>query len=119
MRRADSWLRRAEKAERERTSGDGEGLGDAGFACEQFMFLWIAFNAAYGYQLVDESANAHYPEKKQFTDFLREVVDRDQEKNIENILWRRFAGPVRNLVENKYVFNLFWEWARGSTRGKD
>lgn len=119
MWRADSWLRRAERAERDRKRGDGEGLGDAGPACEQFMFLWIAFNAAYGYQLVDESASAHCPERKQFTDFLREVVDRDREKIIENILWRKFAGPVRNLVENKYVFSPFWEWVRGSARGKD
>ena len=67
MRRADSWRARAEREER-KTEGSA---GNIGFACERFMFLWIAFNAAYGYDLVDEEVYDDYPpERKQFDDFF-------------------------------------------------
>jgi hypothetical protein len=34
------------------------------------------------------------------------------EKRIFNILWERFSGPIRNLVENPYVFKPFWDFQR-------
>lgn len=118
MRRADSWLKRSEKTARERAEA-ANNLGDAGLACEQFMFLWIAFNAAYGYQLVDKSAGAQYPERMQFRSFLYQIVSRDKERTIEKILWEKYSGPVRNLLENQYVFRPFWERVRGAAGGED
>ena len=53
MRRADSWLGRSEKSasgrEKARTFEEETGLD-----CERFIFLWIAFNAAYGRELIDD-----------------------------------------------------------------
>ena len=53
MRRADSWLGRSGKSatgrEKARTCEEETGLD-----CERFIFLWIAFNAAYGRELIDD-----------------------------------------------------------------
>ena len=117
IRRAYSWLERSERARREREKAGPK--ADTGLACEQFMFLWVAFNAAYGRQLIDEDAEKERgSESDRFIRFLREIVERDEAGIIENVLWKKFSGPVRNLVENMYVFEPFWEWVRGSARGE-
>jgi hypothetical protein len=30
-----------------------------------------------------------------------------------NLFWEKFSGPVRLLIENRYVFDKFWEFNRG------
>ena len=123
MRRAKSWLARANRAasEGEKAGADAD---DTGFACERFMFLWISFNAAYGYEMEEDQNHAVYSEekgkfteKKKFTKFLDEIVRQDRKRIIHNILWERYSGPVRDLLENKYVFRPFWESVRGSSSG--
>ena len=101
MRRARSWLARSEEA-----------TTDA----ERFIFLWIAFNAAYG---SDASDSESLTQRRQFNDFLRKVLDRDAENDIERIIWGTFSGPVRILLENRYVFAPFWWWVRGEPDGND
>ena len=44
IRRAESWLRRSEVAEANRKKAVSD-EDKAAFDCEQFIFLWIAFNA--------------------------------------------------------------------------
>ena len=123
MRRAKSWLARANRAvsEGEKAGADAD---DTGFACERFMFLWISFNAAYGYEMEEDQKHAVYSEekgkfteKKKFTKFLDEIVRQDRKRIIHNILWERYPGPVQDLLENKYVFRPFWESIRGSSSG--
>lgn len=115
MRRADSWLERSEKAasdrEKARTCEEETGLD-----CERFIFLWIAFNAAYGRELVDD---ADPGESERFSEFLKEVLRQDQESAIETILWSTYSGPVRILLNNQYVYGPFRDWIRGSGRGRD
>ena len=118
MRRADSWLERSIQAKHAEDEGSGD-IENTGLACERFVFLWIAFNAAYGYDLVDEEADDSYPEERmKFEKFLHEIVKLDHGEIIERILWDQYAGPVRVLLNNKYVFQPFWEWVRGSSRGR-
>ena len=101
MRRAFSWLR---KSEQEATNH------------EKFIFLWIAFNAAYGAEAIGaESDSDRISEAKRFKNFLREIVARDEEKEIDNIVWNTFSGPIRVLLKNKYVFRPFWEFVQGSS----
>ena len=117
MRRAESWLARADRAAREGEKA-GDGADGVGFACERFLFLWISFNAAYGYEVIEDETRASYPkEKEKFTKFFYEVVRRDREGIIRNILWEQYSGPVRVLLRNKYVFKLFWESVRGTPGG--
>ena len=101
MRRARSWLERGEEA-----TADGE----------RFIFLWIAFNAAYG---SDASDLENVTQRQQFSDFLRKVLERDAGNDIERIIWDTFSGPIRILLENQYVFAPFWKWVQGEPEGDD
>lgn len=93
--RALSWLSRAEQAE------DVDG---------KFIFLWIAFNAAYA-QEIDDSDRASG--KAAFTAFLQKLCDLDTSKHIDELIWNEFSGSIRVLLDNPYVFHLFWDFQRG------
>ena len=93
--RALSWLNRAEQAE------DVDG---------KFIFLWIAFNAAYAQELDD---NDRTSDKATFKAFLQKLCDLDASKRIDELIWKEFSGSIRTLLDNPYVFNPFWEFQRG------
>ena len=101
IRRAGSWLDRSEEA-----TSDGE----------RFIFLWIAFNSAYG---SDASDADNLTQRQQFSDFLGKVLERDAGNEIESIIWDTFPGPIRILLENQYVFAPFWKWVQGEAEGDD
>ncbi len=98
MRRADAWLQRS-RAE------DTEDI-------ERFIFLWIAFNAAYG----DEDAMRDFAEAPvgqpseaaRFNTFLLRIVRNDPDRVLYGILWERYSGPIRKLLNNPYVYRPFW-----------
>ena len=95
--RAISWIGRA------------EACGDDVDAC--FIFLWIAFNAAYAdereFQAIASS------ERTAFAGYFGKLVARDEGKRIYQALWTQFSGPVRMLMENRYLFNPFWQHHNG------
>jgi hypothetical protein len=95
--RALSWIGRAEAC------GEDD---DA-----RFIFLWIAFNAA----CADEQEfQAVAPgERAAFVEYFGRLVALDQDQRIYKALWQRFSGPVRMLMENRYVFNPFWQYHNG------
>lgn len=93
--RALSWLHRAEQAD------DVDG---------KFIFLWIAFNAAYAQELDD---NDRTSDKATFTAFLQKLCDLDTGKRIDELIWKEFSGSIRALLDNPYVFHPFWEFQRG------
>ena len=71
----------------------------------KFITLWIAFNACYA----DEEANLDsFTEKDQFKEFIKKLVNHDIEQLIFSILWKKFSGPVRLLIENRYAYKYFW-----------
>ena len=96
--RALSWLNRAEQTQDE----DGK-----------FIFLWVAFNAAYA-QEFDEYHRTS--DRTAFTDFLRKLCARDSAKRIDALVWNEFTGSIRVLLDNPYVFHPFWEFQRGRMR---
>lgn len=93
--RSLSWLKRAEQAD------DQDG---------RFIFLWIAFNAAYAQEIGDDY---HLSEQAAFKGFLEKLCGLDQEKKIDALVWKEFPGPVRALLDNPYVFEVFWQYQRG------
>lgn len=101
--RAISWIGRA------------EACCDDHDAC--FIFLWIAFNAAYA----DEREFQAIPpgERAAFIDYFDKVVMLDRERRIYNAIWSKFSGPVRLLMDNKFVFNPFWQHHNGIEGFKD
>ncbi len=95
--RAISWIGRAEAC------GEDD---DA-----RFIFLWIAFNAAYA---DEREFQAIAPgERAAFADFFARLVALDGDRRIYKAAWQRFSGPVRLLLENRYVFNPFWQHHNG------
>jgi len=97
--RALSWLKRAEQLA---AQDDPDG---------QFIFLWIAFNAAYATE-IDE----RYRLSAQVTSraFLRRLVELDAGRGrIEAMVWHEFSASLRTLLDNPYVFKSFWDWQNG------
>lgn len=97
IRRAESWLELSNQSKSED---------------EKFIFLWIAFNAAYGTELPDTSVDSKTPERERFAEFVNKIVERDREGDIKKTLWETYSGPVRILLDNKFVFSPFWEWVQ-------
>lgn len=93
--RALSWLNRAERAE------DDDG---------RFIFLWIAFNAAYATE-IDETRRLS--EQGTFKAFFQKICDLDKERRIGDLVWQEFSGGVRVLLDNPYVFQSFWDYHSG------
>lgn len=91
MRRAISWVERAE-----RESDDPDAA---------FIFFWIAFNAAYA---EDEGIEARSTERTIFAEYFDKLIVVDEKRLIYEALWERFAGPIRILLENEFVFQPFW-----------
>jgi len=93
--RAISWLKSAEKQE--------ENLD------LKFISLWVSFNACYA---VDLNGISSKPEKAKLRDFTSSLVEFDRSR-LYNLLWEKYSGPVKVLIENKFVFEKFWEYNRG------
>jgi hypothetical protein len=93
LHRAISWLARAEAET------------DDHDAC--FVFLWIAFNAAYAQEL-GGSANA----REQLKAFFARLLALDRAGRLAALLLSQFSGPIRTLIENRYVFEPFWRALR-------
>lgn len=93
LHRALSWLGRAEREESD---------PDA-----RFIFLWIAFNAAYAREF-DEGEN----ERRRLGQFLDALLAVDEARLLHGLVFRQFTGPIRTLIENKYVFEPFWRALR-------
>jgi hypothetical protein len=94
--RALSWLKRAEQ---EAEDDD---------AC--FIFLWIAFNAAYAQEISNvEDLSEHRVQ----VDFLQRLIDCDQQQLLYTLVWDQYSGPIRLLIDNRYVFQPFWRFQLG------
>lgn len=97
LHRAISWLKSAEKQE--------------GNLDMKFISLWVSFNACYA---VDINGLNSKPEKAKLREFTSSLVQFDQNR-LYNLFWEKFSGPVKVLIENKFVFEKFWEYTRGES----
>lgn len=77
----------------------------------RFIFLWIAFNAAYADEREFQSIAPG--ERAAFLDYFGKLVARDTERLIYTALWNEFSGPIRMLMQNRFVFNPFWQHQNG------
>src|SRR5690554_944247 len=107
--RALSWLYRAEQCD------DMDG---------RFVFLWIAFNAAYSNDL----GNLSISESELFNSFLKRLMDLDVDKKLYHIVWQQYTSAIRVLLDNHYIYQPFWnhhngmagyeDWQEGFNRSK-
>ena len=93
--RALSWLARAELCEND---------DDA-----RFIFLWIALNSA----SADEIQRLGATEQSVLDQFLNRLVSLDRQNLLYELVWTKFAGPVRLLLDNQFVFQPFWDYQNG------
>ena len=93
LHRAISWIRRAEQ--------------ETDDADATFIFYWIAFNAAYAQEFSQEQT-----ERQTFVEFLKAVTAADPAGRLHGVLFATFSGPVRMLIDNKFVFEPFWRAMR-------
>ena len=93
--RALSWFERAELCEDD---------DDA-----RFIFLWIALNSAYA----DEIQRERGTERSVLDEFLNRLVSLDHENLLYELVWTKFTGPVRLLLDNQFVFQPFWDYQNG------
>ncbi len=93
--RALSWLAAAERSEDD---------DDA-----RFIFLWISLNAAYADEIQRESA----PEQAILDRFLKRLVELDTDNLLYDLVWSKFTGPFRVLLDNQFVFQPFWDHQNG------
>lgn len=75
----------------------------------KFITLWISFNACYA-----EAYNEEFTEKERFREFVKKLVEHDSQELFFNILWNKFSGPVRLLIENQYAYKYFWAAQRNN-----
>ncbi|MEA5444606.1 hypothetical protein VCB98_02095 [Gammaproteobacteria bacterium AB-CW1] len=99
--RALSWLNRAEQCE-----DDPDG---------RFIFLWIAFNAAYA----NETGDQHIGEARQFNDFLARMDKLDGAGRLSGIVWQQYPQAIRVLLDNQFVFQPYWDHLNGLESGAD
>lgn len=93
--RALSWLDRAERCE------DDDG---------RFIFLWIAFNAAYANEIGDRGRDG---EQKVFSRFLGKLAELDTGDVLYELIWTEFSGSIRVLLDNQFVYQPFWDYHNG------
>ena len=89
LHRAISWLGRAEQ---EASDPD---------AC--FIFQWIALNAAYAREFSHDQS-----ERDRFRQFVATLVGLDAQRSLHQALFNKFSGPIRLLIDNRFVFEPFW-----------
>ncbi|WP_240464822.1 HEPN domain-containing protein [Paraferrimonas sp. SM1919] len=96
LHRALSWLERAEQPNTDEDS--------------QFMYYWIAFNAAYA----QDFSIIKMKESKTFQLFMQKIVGLDKNNLLYDLLWNKYSTDIKSLLDNKYIFQPFWLYHNGS-----
>jgi hypothetical protein len=94
--RALSWLHRAEQE-----TDDHD--------C-RFIFLWIAFNAAYANEI---TSRRDFSERRLLLMFLNRLIESDKDRLLYDMIWKRYSASVRLLIDNQYVYQPFWNHVNG------
>lgn len=94
--RSISWLKKAEESEADDDI--------------RFTTLWIAFNAAYAKEI---EAGVQLSDRSTFRQFLHTICRLDKGQRIYRLVWETFSGSIRLLLENRYIFQPFWNFHNG------
>lgn len=89
-----------------------------------FIFLWIAFNAAYAAEIETGSTQSSgervlSSERAQFGDYFKKLLLLDEDNAIYDAIWNKFSGPIRLLLDNKYLYGPYWKQATGKPGGEN
>ena len=95
--RCESWIKQARKS---------KGNKDV-----SFIFWWIAFNTLYDYE--DENFEREKQRKLQQA-FFRKIIDCDTDERIYHAVQTGFDDVIKKLIQNKYLFEPYWEHRNGN-----
>ena len=102
MHRALSWLGRSE----------GEVEDDD---C-RFLFLWIAFNAAYAREF---DGRRGFSERRLLVRFLGRLIESDDHNLIYDAVWHSYSNSIRVFLDNQFVFQPYWDYHAGRIAEED
>ena len=77
----------------------------------KFIFLWIAFNAAYAQEF---KSGQELMKRDSFKEFLGRLLRLDCEDLVYNIVWGNYSGKIRLFIDNQYVSRYFWDFHNGT-----
>lgn len=92
--RAMSWLKQAQHCTED----------DMKFVC-----LWVAFNAAYARDLQVRTGGSDMVD---FRDFLGKMC-RFKPEILTHLVWDIYPQGIRQLLDNRYVFQAYWDYHNG------
>ncbi|MET4161264.1 hypothetical protein ABIE61_001096 [Marinobacterium sp. MBR-111] len=75
-----------------------------------FIFLWIAFNAAYA---IDVDELYRTTERGMFESFFDLLVAQDHTNQLYDLVWTQFSSTIRSLLNNQFIFQPFWDYQNG------
>ncbi|PML42691.1 hypothetical protein BCT76_21965 [Vibrio tasmaniensis] len=93
--RALSWLNKAEM------SDDND---------SKYIFLWIAFNAAYAQ---DFDYKTDFGERGLYQEFLTKVVSLDSDNKLSELVWSQYSTSIRLILDNEFILQSFWKYQSG------
>jgi hypothetical protein len=76
----------------------------------RFIFLWIAFDAAYATEIDDAYKDS---EQATFKEFWQKLLRLDGKRCFDGLVWDEFSGSIRVLLDNPFVFYDFWSSHNG------
>ncbi|MGL1206737.1 hypothetical protein ACSTK6_13370 [Vibrio parahaemolyticus] len=76
----------------------------------KFTFLWVSFNAAYAQEFEQRSS---YGERERYQAFLEKLVSLDTESNLHNIVWDKYSGSIRTILNNEFILQAYWDFHAG------
>ena len=68
----------------------------------KFTSLWISFNAAYAREIDDIQVG----DKASFNEFIMRICALDENHQIYDLIWQKFSGSIRLLLDNQYIFQF-------------
>lgn len=76
----------------------------------QFIFYWIAFNAAYAQEFEHGIKGA---DQGLFVQFVHRLCALDHDKQLYQLVWTTYSGSIRVLLNNQFTFQPFWDHHNG------
>ena len=102
-----------------------ESSNNAIYDDEKFIFLWIAFNAIYSLDRSDSidfddlKLSKKNNERGQLNIFLEKIVHLDKDNILKEFLINNYSNMMRVFINNKWIFNQFWEYKNGHLSDDD
>ncbi|TPE55655.1 hypothetical protein FJM67_00975 [Maribrevibacterium harenarium] len=82
----------------------------------RFIFLWIAFNAAYAQK---HQERTFFTERDRYGAFISKLVDLDKDDLLADLVWSEFSNTIRIILNNEFIFPDFWRYQSGEISNQE